>query len=141
MYSGQDPSGLLAPTHAAYLTVSVLATVWVARTLRKHGQLFLADTFPGKAELADAVNQLLVTGFYLVNIGWVCLNVANSGAPQTVAQVLEVLGTQVGEILLMLGVMHFFNLYVFSRIRRRALIHKAPPPVFPAQMISPPRAA
>ena len=27
--------------------------------------------------------------------------------------------------------MHFFNLYVFSKMRRRALLHKAPPPVAP----------
>jgi hypothetical protein len=34
-----------------------------------------------------------------------------------------------------LGAMHFFNLYVFSRMRKRALLHGAPPPLPPEARI------
>lgn len=130
-----------ATCHLLYLALSVGATVYVGRTLHKHGRLFLVDTFAGNGELAEAVNHLLVVGFYLVNIGWVGINTADSARPEDLAAVIEILGRRIGEILLMLGGMHFFNLFVFSRIRRRALLPKAPPPVFPAQVIAPPRPA
>jgi hypothetical protein len=133
-------SNLLAPTHALYLLSTVFATVWVGRTLNKHGRLFLVDTFSGNAELASAVNQLLTVGFYLVNIGFVCLNVEDSRVPYSMAQMMGTLGARIGPILLLLGGMHFFNLLVFSRIRRRALVSKAPPPVAPAQYLAHPRA-
>jgi len=32
-------------------------------------------------------------------------------------------------VLVVLGFVHFFNLFVFTQMRRRALLHKAPPPV------------
>ena len=60
-------------TYVAYLAISVAVTIWVAHTLHKNGRIFLVDTFLGNEKLADAVNRLLVVGFYLVNVGYVSL--------------------------------------------------------------------
>jgi hypothetical protein len=122
-------------THLAYLAISVALTIWVARTLHKHGQIFLVEAFGGNEKLADSVNHLLVVGFYLINVGYICLMVKYGGHPQALSNVLEELGTRVGGVLLVLGGMHFVNLYVFSRIRRRASLHKQPPPVHPSAFV------
>ena len=114
-----------------YLTISVTLTVWVAKTLHKNGRIFLVDSFIGNAALADSVNHLLVVGFYLINIGYVCLGLRYGEKPENLQGVLETLSTKVGVVLLVLGGMHFFNLYVFSKMRRRALLHNAPPPMPP----------
>ena len=45
---------------------------------------------------------------------------------------LENLSHKVGVVLLVLGGMHFFNMYVFARLRRRARLGEMPPPVTPA---------
>jgi hypothetical protein len=122
-------------THLAYLAISVALTIWVARTLHKHGQIFLIEAFGGNEKLADSVNHLLVVGFYLINVGYISLMVKYGGRPQALSNVLEELGTRVGGVLLVLGGMHFMNLYVFSRIRRRATLHKQPPPVHPTEYV------
>ena len=114
-----------------YLPISVTLTVWVAKTLHKHGRIFLVDSFAGNDALADSVNHLLVVGFYLINIGYVSLALRYGDKPDNLQGVLETLSTKVGVVLLVLGGMHFFNLYVFSKMRRRALLHKAPPPLPP----------
>jgi len=44
-------------------------------------------------------------------------------------EAVETFSTKIGMVLMVLGIMHFFNLLVFSRMRRRALLHKVPPPV------------
>jgi hypothetical protein len=44
---------------------------------------------------------------------------------------IELLSTKIGLVLLVLGGMHFMNMIVFSRLRRRALRDVAPPPVAP----------
>jgi len=114
-----------------YLTISVTLTVWVAKTLHRNGRIFLVDSFAGNTALADSVNHLLVVGFYLINIGYVSLGLRYGDKPENLQGVLETLSTKVGVVLLVLGGMHFFNLYVFSKMRRRALLHKAPPPLPP----------
>ena len=60
-------------TYFSYLLVAVPLTVWVATTLSRNGRVFLADVFDGNDDLADAVNRLLVVGFYLLNLGFVTL--------------------------------------------------------------------
>jgi len=120
----------------AHLALCMGAAVWVGRTLYRHGRVFLIDAFGQNAELADAVNHLLVVGFYLINFGYV-FETLNGWykAPDAMATV-GMVGDKVGTVLLVLGAMHFFNLFVFSRIRRRALIRHAPPPVAPTQVLT-----
>ena len=124
-------------TYFVYLTVSIFLTVWVAHTLHRNGRIFLVDSFSGNEPLADSVNHLLVVGFYLINIGYVALALKESVAPQDLRGVLELLSGKVGVVLLVLGGMHFFNILVFSKMRRRALLHRLPPPLPPDAHIVP----
>jgi hypothetical protein len=118
-------------TYLLYLAVSVTLTVWVARTLHQNGRVFLVDVFHGNDSLADSVNHLLVVGFYLINLGYVSLALKLGYEVANVQGAIEALSWKVGTVLVMLGGMHFFNLYVFSRIRRRGVLAYAPPPVLP----------
>ena len=124
-------------TYAAYVLISIGLTVWVARTLHKNGRIFLVDAFSGNAALADSVNHLLVVGFYLINIGFVAFALKEAHRPSDIAESIEVLSTKVGLVLLVLGTMHFFNLYVFSRLRKRAVLRHMPPPVAPQEKLTP----
>jgi hypothetical protein len=121
----------IVATYALYLAISVALTVWVARTLHKNGRLFLVDAFHGNEPLADSINHLLVVGFYLINIGYVSLALKYGDKAADLQGLLEALSTKVGAVLLILGAMHFFNLYVFSAMRKRALLQGAPPPLPP----------
>ena len=108
--------------YLTYLAICLTVTVWVARTLHKNGRVFLVDAFHGNTELADSVNHLLVVGFYLINIGYVTLVLRATETLNTLRASIELVSDKVGLVLLVLGFMHFFNLFVFSRIRRRAQI-------------------
>lgn len=123
-------------TYFAYLLLSVALTVWVAKTLHKNGRIFLVDAFGGNEPLADSINHLLVVGFYLINIGYVSLALKEGRVPHDLQEVLELLSRKVGVVLLVLGGMHFFNLFVFSKMRKRALLHRMPPPIPPQAQIS-----
>ena len=122
-------------SYVVYLTVSVALTIWVARTLHRNGRIFLIDAFGGNEALADSVNHLLVVGFYLINIGYVSLALKYGVKPYDLPTAIESFSTKIGWVLLVLGSMHFFNLYVFSRMRRRGLLQYVPPPVAPAERL------
>ena len=122
--------------YSMYLVVSVAMTIWVARTLSKNGGHFLVDVFGGDAEKADATNHLLVVGFYLINFGYICFNMAVRDANITARSAVEALSWKVGMVLVVLGGMHFFNLYVFSRIRRATKLANEPvPPLSPTRAV------
>ena len=108
-------------SYAVYLFISLSVTIWVARTLHRNGRVFLVDAFHGHEALADSVNHLLVVGFYLVNIGFVSLALKFGIRPTDGPEAMELLSAKLGRVLLTLGAMHFFNLYVFAKLRNRAL--------------------
>src|SRR5215468_2916717 len=107
-------------SYAVYLAVSLMVTVWVARTLHKNGRVFLVDAFHGNAELAGSVNHLLVVGFYLVNVGYVTLALKTGAILLTTRSAIELVSQKIGWVLLILGAMHFFNIFVFHRLRRKS---------------------
>jgi hypothetical protein len=106
--------------YMSYLAISIALTVWVARTLHKNGRIFLVEAFHGNTELADSVNHLLVVGFYLINVGYIALALKTADALTSARQVIELESSKIGVVLLILGVMHFFNFFVLGRLRHKS---------------------
>ena len=130
-----------ASTYLAYLLITVPLTVWVARTLSRHGRVFLADVFDDNHELADAVNSLLVVGFYLLNLGFVILYLKSDGTVPDLTGMFDALSVKIGVVMLVLGVVHFCNVYVFNAIRRRSQAEALRTPPLPPQSFAPQSAA
>ncbi len=120
-----------------YLPIAVAMTVRVARTLHKNGRVFLVQAFRGKEDMADSVNHLLVVGFYLINIGFIATALRYGEKPHDTQEMIEFLSTKLGVVLLVLGAMHFFNMFNFDKMRRKGLASETramgtPPIVLPA---------
>ena len=108
--------------YATYLLTAVPITIWVASTLASNGRVFLRDVFHQEDGLADAVNRLLVVGFYLVNLGFVMLYLRGGGQVADLTELLETVSVKIGVVMLVLGVIHFGNVMVFSSMRRRGRV-------------------
>ena len=99
-----------------YVIVSAALTVWVGRTLYRNGRIFLMRCFADNEELTDSVNRLLLVGFYLINFGYVCLALKTTQQVPGWREAIELMSVKIGLVLCVLGVMHFLNLYIFTRI-------------------------
>jgi hypothetical protein len=118
----------------SYLAISIGLTAWVAHALFRNGQVFLDDAL-GSERLARSVNHLLVVGFYLLNLGYATVAIRVSNEVSSPSSAIETLSVKIGLVLLVLGGVHFANLYVLSRFRRRRLLETAPPPVAPSRVL------
>ena len=115
--------------YIAYTIISIAMTIWVARALHRNGHVFLLEAFKGREEMADSVNHLLVVGFYLINFGFILLYLRFGNKPETVVEGVEYIATKLGVVLLVLGAMHFFNIFNFDRMRKKGLHLNTMPPV------------
>jgi len=116
----------LAVGYLIYLTFAIAVTVFVGRTLHRHGRLFLIDVFHGQVALADAVNHLLLIGFYLLNLALVLLSLRSRTQLADPLAVATFLTDKLSCLLLVLGGMHFVNVTVLLAVRRHAWQTPAP---------------
>lgn len=105
--------------YVGYLTVCVGVTIWVGRTLRKNGRVFVTGGLEEEnAEHGDSFAHLLVVGFYLINFGVISFALKYGGRASDAQTAIELLSTKVGLILVVLGVMHFMIIGSLSSARR-----------------------
>ncbi len=116
--------------YLVYLGVSVALTIWVATTLSRNGIVFLQDVF-GDERVARAVNHLLIVGFYLFNLGYVTIAMRTGQVIDSAATAMEQLSVKIGLVLLVLGSLHLFNVFVLSRYRRSRLRRQEQHPPLP----------
>ncbi|MDE1151328.1 MAG: hypothetical protein PW788_02230 [Micavibrio sp.] len=125
---------MLVYVYAVYLVLSIAITVWVGRTLHSNGRVFLVQNFQGNEALADSINHLLLVGFYLINFGFMSLTLKYGEKPADLAGSIEFLSTKIGAIIMVLGVMHFFNMRALIRFRHAKFFDSAPAAPKPAAM-------
>lgn len=106
-------------TYLIYLGLAFVLTFLVGRSLFSNGRPFLVDIFNGNEKLADSINRLLLTGFYLLNVGYVSLSMYSSQNIRTVEHMVEKLSYKLGMLFLILGVVHILNLVVLYKTRKR----------------------
>ena len=102
-----------------YLTISIILIIFIGKILFNNGRIFLLDTFNNDIQRADAINKLLLIGFYLVNIGFILQVISSGSLPENAIELIKKLCKKEGFTLVTLGIMHFFNLYFLNNIRKK----------------------
>ena len=131
-----EGNGYVMVVYVAYAAVAIGLTAFLARTLYRKGGVFLHDVFEDRVEVADAVNSLLVVGFYMFNLGY-AFYVLRASRGLDAFEAMQFFVNRIGSLLLVLAVMHMVNVFVFWRIRIHREQQDMPPPVAP-QVAPPP---
>ena len=101
-----------------YLPIVIVLTWYVAHILFKNSVVFMQDIFNGKIDIAQSTNKLFETGFYLLNLGFALVIMEIAAEVMNSREMLEILSSKIGGFSIYLGLMLFFNLYLFFRGRR-----------------------
>ena len=122
--------------YVIYAVAAVGLTAWLARTLSSNGAVFLEDVFKDRPALARAVNRLLVTGFYMLNLGY-AFYILRADAGLDAFDSMQFLVNRLALLLVTLAFIHFMNVAVFWYIRGTRERRSMPIPVA-AQVHMPP---
>lgn len=98
-----------------FLIIMTYVVVVVGWKLYILGRPFLVKQFVGELHLVDPINKLLLLGYYLFNLGYVVLSVQQWKQLQNMMDVINMVANKSGTIILMLGIMHYFNMFWISK--------------------------
>jgi hypothetical protein len=106
-------------TYCIYLLITLYVVIYVGGTIFRNGRTFLINTFLGDVATADAVNKVLLAGYYLMNAGYVILALKIWIKVDSFIQLINVLSFKTGTIILTLGIMHFLNVIALLVIGKK----------------------
>lgn len=129
---------MLITTYVIYAVAAIGLTGVLAQTLHNNGKIFLYEVFD-EERIAQAINSLLVTGFYMLNLGYAFLLFRTEESASTI-EAIENLVMKLGLLLVSLGVMHFINMAVFWKVRKNAALKDTLPAQFTTRVLPPPPA-
>jgi hypothetical protein len=111
----QTNSSLVVLCYIIYTLFVAGLTFGVARILFRNGREFMRVIFGNREALALATNQLFEVGFFLFGfgIGLRCLYIGQYVVDTK--DVFEVLSEKIGAFTLFIGILLFFNLFLYFR--------------------------
>jgi hypothetical protein len=105
--------------YVLYLAITYIITVRVGFLFYRNGRVFILGLLHNDVQLTDFINRLLLTGYYLLNLGYAALMLQSWDTITSWTGLLVSIVAMTGKILLTLAVMHFCNMAVIYFIGKR----------------------
>ncbi|MBW8687477.1 hypothetical protein [Chitinophaga rhizophila] len=108
-----------------YLLITYLITVRVGLLFFRNGRIFIMELVHQDVSLTDAINRILLVGYYLVNLGYAALMISTWDTILTWTDLLVSITVMTGKIVTTLAVMHYINMLVIYFIgkRNQSILH------------------
>ena len=103
-------------TYSIYLPIIAVIMVKVGWMFYTHGEVFLMHLFQHNSALVKSVNNLLLIGYYLVNLGYAIITLAFWETIETLPQMLNTLSEHLGVIILGLALLHYNNVLLLNHL-------------------------
>ena len=110
-------------SYMIYLPITIYITIVVGYQCWKNGLAYVESIFEDKS-LANSINNLLLVGYYLINIGYIVLMVSTWNKISGLHQLINELSFRVAGIILILAAMHYINIASLSFFRGRSITKK-----------------
>lgn len=101
-----------------YLAAAYYITVHAGLSFYRNGRVYILNLMHHDEKITDAINKLLLTGYFLLNLGYSALMISNWEQVTTWAQLIGTIGNMLGKIIMTLGIIHFINMltiYLLSK--------------------------
>ena len=107
----------------SYLLIELLIIFLVGGHLFKHGAPCLKALFPSEG-LDKFINRLLLTGYYLINAGFAIYSLVHNYLFTNWSRVIELLAHDIGFLCLLLGGIHFANLFILFQVSKSSITNQ-----------------
>lgn len=110
-----------------YLLLTYIITVHVGLRFYRNGRVYILRLLHGDEKLTDFINRMLLTGYYLLNLGYSSLMLTTWKTITTWTELLGSVMVMTGRIMIGLAIIHFFNMtaiYLYSKKHNNIPHHK-----------------
>ncbi len=89
----------------------------------KNGEVFLLNLFHNNTALVKSINNLLLIGYYLTNIGYAIITISYWENLSSIVEMINSLSKTIGKIILLLAIMHYNNIFWLRQLNKSKLLN------------------
>ncbi|WP_298542991.1 hypothetical protein [uncultured Aquimarina sp.] len=102
-------------TYSIYILITVFIIIKVGLICYKNGNIFVAHLVPDDKDFCLRINNMLLIGYYLINIGYTVITLSEWTTIYSISQMVESLSKHTAIIICILAILHYFNLFWITK--------------------------
>lgn len=104
-----------------YFSITGLIVVKVGRICYNNGNIFISQLIPNNEDLCHKINQLLLVGYYLLNIGYCAMTLISWEKIENITQLIEVITSKSAFIIIAIALMHYINIILLTNYIKKLI--------------------
>ena len=101
--------------YGIYLVITTVIIVKVGRICYNNGNIYVSALIPDHEDLCLKANQILLTGYYLMNLGYCAMTLISWEKILSFHQLIEVIAIKTAIIIGTIAIMHYINIFVLTK--------------------------
>ena len=101
--------------YTIYLLITTFIIIKVGKICYKNGNVYVAQLIPEHEDLCHKTNQILLVGYYLLNIGYCAMTLISWEKILSLNQLIEVISVKSAIIICSISILHYINIFILTR--------------------------
>ncbi|NQY29082.1 MAG: hypothetical protein HRT69_06380 [Flavobacteriaceae bacterium] len=106
-------------SYIIYLPIVFILMIKIGWILYENGEVFLNAIFKDDKTLVKNTNNILLAGYYLINLGFATITISCWEDIYTIEQLISFLAEVLGKIIITLAIMHYNNIFWLNYLSKR----------------------
>ena len=109
--------------YGIFLGMIAFIIIIVGKICYRNGNIFVAALIPGQEEICKQINKILLIGYYLINIGYATMTLADWVQISSLPQLVEIIAAKIAVIISILSVLHYLNIAILTTSIHKLINH------------------
>lgn len=101
--------------YSIYLLITTFIIINVGKICYRNGNIYVAQLIPEHEDLCQKTNQVLLIGYYLLNLGYCAMTLISWDKIISYSQLVEVISIKTAIIICIIAILHYFNIYIITK--------------------------
>lgn len=107
--------------YGVYFLTTAVIIVKVGRICYNNGNVFVSALIPEHEDLCHKANQILLIGYYLLNLGYCAMTLISWQKILSFAQLIETISYKSALIICIIAVLHYLNIFILTKYIKKLI--------------------
>ncbi|MEL1240016.1 hypothetical protein [Flavobacterium flavipallidum] len=107
--------------YSIYLLITAFIILKVGKICFDNGTVYVNELIPDHKDLCQKINQILLIGYYLLNLGYCAMTLISWNTIHTWTQLIEILASKTALIICIIAAMHYINIIILTKYIKKLI--------------------